>query len=152
MKVIFLLAILLLPLFVSAQSEKQPDTAKTQQKMYVVNGISIDQDSLVNIDSNEIESIYIIKDGAKIGMDCYTCPQVILITTKKPIEHRIYVIANGFDSFLATQPSKIFYTKESLKNKNILMVNEWNRRYKTLCNMALSMVCKLTTTPMKIMS
>lgn len=61
---------------------------------------------------------------------------VILITTKEYVkkhdreEYDVIVFDAGYESFLATQKSKDFYTESFLKAKNILMVNEWNYRYR----------------------
>lgn len=52
----------------------------------------------------------------------------VLFKTKE--EYEATVIAPGFDSFVATQPSKQFFTESSLKAKNILMAAEWNTRYR----------------------
>lgn len=48
----------------------------------------------------------------------------------KTEEYEATVIAPGFDSFVATQPSKQFFTESSLKAKNMLMSAEWNARYR----------------------
>lgn len=45
-------------------------------------------------------------------------------------EYDVIVFDAGYESFLATQKSKDFYTESFLKAKNMLMVNEWNYRYR----------------------
>lgn len=45
-------------------------------------------------------------------------------------EYEAIVIAPGFDTFLATQQSKEFYSEATLKAKNAPMVAEWNYRYR----------------------
>jgi hypothetical protein len=43
----------------------------------------------------------------------------------------------GFETWLATRPSKEFYAKEYYEQKNLLFVSEWNKRYLTSGNTGL---------------
>jgi hypothetical protein len=45
------------------------------------------------------------------------------------LEYELIVLDPGFDSWLVTQPSKNFYSKEYYEQKNRLYVLEWNQRY-----------------------
>ncbi len=47
------------------------------------------------------------------------------------LEHRLIVLDPGFDSWLATQPSKEFYSQGYYETRNRLYVAEWNHRYIT---------------------
>jgi hypothetical protein len=51
--------------------------------------------------------------------------------TVDSLEHRIIIMDPGFDFWLATQPSKEFYSKQYYEFKNRLYVAEWNHRYTT---------------------
>jgi len=46
----------------------------------------------------------------------------------KELEYEIIIIENGFESWLATQRSKDYYTQQTLESKNKFYVMEWNRR------------------------
>lgn len=76
-------------------------------------------------DTIQIENLTILKDASA---EIYSGVRPsILIFTLKPT-YQIQVFASGYDSFISTQPPKDFYTHETLRNKNILLVNEWNSR------------------------
>ncbi len=47
------------------------------------------------------------------------------------LEYRLIIIDPGFDSWLATKPSKEFYSQKYYEQKNYLYVTEWNHRYIT---------------------
>ena len=47
------------------------------------------------------------------------------------LQYELIVLDPGFDSWLATQPSKELYSKEYYENRNRLYVSEWNQRYMT---------------------
>jgi len=47
------------------------------------------------------------------------------------LEHRLIVLDPGFDSWLATQPSREFYSQEYYEVRNRQYVAEWNHRYTT---------------------
>ena len=47
------------------------------------------------------------------------------------LEYELIVLDPGFESWLATQPPKQFYSKEYYELKNKLDVSEWNHRYLT---------------------
>jgi len=93
--------------------------------VFVIDGIVMDENYDINTLSADIESFSILKDEPA-GLDSKN--PTILITTKKKKEYETIVIAPGYESFLATQKSKQFYSETYLKTKNILMVNEWNYR------------------------
>lgn len=50
------------------------------------------------------------------------------------LEYEIIVLDPGFDAWLATKPSKIFYSQNYYEHKNRLYVSEWNHRYMTSRN------------------
>jgi hypothetical protein len=50
------------------------------------------------------------------------------------MEYRLIILAPGFDSWLATKPSKEFYSNEYYEQKNRLYVAEWNHRYLSIQN------------------
>ena len=50
------------------------------------------------------------------------------------MEYRLIILDPGFDSWLATKPSKDFYSNEYYAQKNRLYVAEWNHRYLTSHN------------------
>ncbi|TAL65515.1 MAG: hypothetical protein EPN88_09515 [Bacteroidetes bacterium] len=54
--------------------------------------------------------------------------------TVDSLEYRLIVLDPGFESWLATKPSKDFYSKDYYEHKNRLYVSEWNYRYRTLQN------------------
>jgi len=45
------------------------------------------------------------------------------------VEYELLVFDHGFESWMATKPSKNFYSKEFYEQKNWLYVMEWNRRF-----------------------
>ncbi|MCU0407556.1 MAG: DUF6146 family protein [Bacteroidales bacterium] len=45
------------------------------------------------------------------------------------LEHRLIVIDPGFDAWLATQPSRDFYSQRYYESRNRQYVTEWNHRY-----------------------
>jgi hypothetical protein len=47
------------------------------------------------------------------------------------LEYKLIVIDPGFESWLATKPSKLFYSQSYYEQKNRLYVTEWNHRYMT---------------------
>lgn len=47
------------------------------------------------------------------------------------LEHRLIVLDPGFDAWLATQPSRDFYSQQYYETRNRLYVTEWNQRYST---------------------
>jgi len=47
------------------------------------------------------------------------------------LEHRLIVLDPGFDAWLATQPSREFYSQAYYETRNRLYVAEWNHRYIT---------------------
>ncbi|MCX6254655.1 MAG: DUF6146 family protein [Bacteroidia bacterium] len=47
------------------------------------------------------------------------------------LEYRLIVLDPGFEAWLASKPSKDFYSKEFYEQKNRLYVSEWNYRYTT---------------------
>jgi Family of unknown function (DUF6146) len=51
--------------------------------------------------------------------------------TVDSLEYKLIVLDPGFDAWLATKPSKEFYSKEYYAQKNRLYVSEWNYRYMT---------------------
>ena len=84
--------------------------------------------SLKSINPNDIESISILRNKA---LPISLKDSVVLqITTKEKEEYEAIVLDPGFDTFLATQPSKQFFSKTKLKAKNTLAVIEWNYRHK----------------------
>jgi Family of unknown function (DUF6146) len=49
--------------------------------------------------------------------------------TVDSLEYELIVLDPGFEAWLATKPSKEFYSKEYYEQKNHLYVTEWNNRY-----------------------
>lgn len=47
------------------------------------------------------------------------------------LEYRLLIFDPGFESWLATQPSENFYSKDYYEQRNRLYVSEWNHRYTT---------------------
>jgi hypothetical protein len=45
------------------------------------------------------------------------------------VEYKIIILDPGFDTWLVTQPSMNFYSKEYYEFKNRRYVTEWNQRY-----------------------
>jgi hypothetical protein len=45
------------------------------------------------------------------------------------LEYELIILDPGFDSWLATKPSKAFYSNEYYETRNRLYVSEWNQRY-----------------------
>ena len=45
------------------------------------------------------------------------------------LEYRLIILDPGFESWLATQPSKDFYSNDYYEIKNRLYITEWNLRY-----------------------
>ncbi len=50
------------------------------------------------------------------------------------LEYRLIIEDPGFDTWLLTQPSKDFYSKDYYEQKNRIYVSEWNFRYLTAQN------------------
>ncbi|MDO9339389.1 MAG: DUF6146 family protein [Bacteroidales bacterium] len=65
------------------------------------------------------------KDRYKVKADTVTVDS---------LEYKLIVLDPGFDVWLATKPSKEFYSKEYYEQKNRLYVSEWNNRYMTSRN------------------
>jgi hypothetical protein len=53
------------------------------------------------------------------------------------VEYELIILDSGFEIWLATKPSKEFYSKEYYEQKNRLYVSEWNQRYLTSGNKGL---------------
>ena len=45
------------------------------------------------------------------------------------LEYRLIIMDPGFETWLATEPAKDFYSKEYYAQKNRFYVTEWNQRY-----------------------
>ena len=60
------------------------------------------------------------KDRYKVRVDTITVDS---------LEYELIVLDPGFESWLATRPSKEFYSKEYYELKNHQYVSEWNNRY-----------------------
>lgn len=71
-------------------------------------------------------------DNSIITLDKFVSPilQQLCFCENPKEEYEVIVFDAGFDSFLATQRSKDFYSEGTLKAKNVLMVNEWNSRHR----------------------
>jgi len=52
-------------------------------------------------------------------------------TAVDSLEYKLIVFDPGFESWLATKPSKDFYSKTYYESKNWMYVQEWNHRYHT---------------------
>jgi hypothetical protein len=53
------------------------------------------------------------------------------------LEYNLIILDPGFETWLATQPPKEFYSKEYYEIKNRLYVSEWNQRYMSSANKGL---------------
>ena len=51
--------------------------------------------------------------------------------TADSLEYRLIVLDPGYESWLATKPSKNFYSQQYYEQRNRLYVTEWNLRYLT---------------------
>lgn len=119
MKKIIILLVLILPVICMGQEKTKV--------LYIVDGVVMDSVGVMNLNPKNIATIDILRDKSfPPGFDLQH-NKVILIVTKP--EYEAIVFDPGFDSFLATQPSKEFYSEANLKSKNALMVAEWNYRY-----------------------
>lgn len=117
-KIIFLFAFVL-P--VICMGQKKTDV------LYIIDGVVADSVVIAYLNPIEIESIDVLGDKSfSPGFDSQHS-EVILIVTK--LKYEATVFDPGFDSFLATQQPKEFYSEANLKSKNTLMVAEWNYRY-----------------------
>jgi hypothetical protein len=47
------------------------------------------------------------------------------------LQYELVILDPGFDSWLATQPPRDFYSNDYYASKNRLYVSEWNQRYMT---------------------
>ncbi len=85
---------------------------------------------LNEISVNDIYAIKVYKDEQATALfGTQGKNGVIWISTIPPIEYETIVFAPpGYETFLASQKSKDFYSKSYLKTKNLLMVSEWNYR------------------------
>lgn len=123
MKKIILLLMVVLPILSMGQ--------RKTNVLYVVDGIIVDSIDVINLNPRNIATINVLRDKSfPPGFD----PQfnkIILVVTIP--EYEATILAPGFDSFLATQQPKEFYSETNLKSKNTLMVAEWNYR----CNQPL---------------
>lgn len=113
-----------------SRSIKKRAVVEYSNLLFIVNGVVKDHASfnLKDIKSENIKSISILKDSlaiAKYGEDGKH--GVILFELNE--EYEATVLDPGFDSFLATQQPKEFYSEANLQSKNALMVTEWNYRY-----------------------
>lgn len=95
--------------------EGKPVSNKGLNKMFEDGEITI----------NDIESITILKNTSDLPL-CSNNQAAILITLKPKYE--AIILENGFDTFLSMQESEGFFQYEYLKNKNSLLVKEWNNR------------------------
>lgn len=109
-----------------------PVLNRIQPPLYVINGKIMDKAfNLRSISVEDIEEFYIYKGEETLNLFGEQGRYgVICISTKPQKEYEVIVFDPGFDSFLATQRSKEFYSEATLKAKNILMVNEWNSRHR----------------------
>jgi len=104
------------------------------EPLILIDGVKGDINKL---NPEEIESFKVLKEAGEIEAYGEEGKNgVILITTiefakkNKKEEYEVQVFSPGYEGFLATQKSKDFYTESFLKAKNMLMVSEWNQRYR----------------------
>jgi len=57
--------------------------------------------------------------------------------TVDSLEYKLIILDPRFESWLASKPSKEFYSKEYYAQKNRIYVSEWNHRYMTARNSGL---------------
>ena len=100
--------------------------------LITVDGIEMEESfDITQIPIADIHEFKIYKDEqATTLFGTRATKGVIWISTTPPIEYETIVFAPGYESFLATQKSKDFYSESYLKTKNMQMVVEWNYRYR----------------------
>lgn len=104
-------------------------TPRNVKYTFIVDGIVVDDYNISNTKIEDIESISVLKESWQKEIFCNPPTNVILITTKPKEEYEVIVFDPGYESFLATQKSKEFYSEATLKVKNTQMVIEWNSRH-----------------------
>ncbi|NDV68716.1 DUF6146 family protein [Dysgonomonas sp. 25] len=96
------------------------------------------KENLEGVNSEDIEKIDILKGrDAEVLFGSRGMAGVIMVTMKEGrselTTYKATVLDTGFDSFVATQQGIDYYSSDYLKNKNRILVNEWNNR----CNQPL---------------
>jgi len=105
----------------------------TQSPLIIIDGIIMDISFNINqIPVNDIHSFKVYRDEEAVALfGTQGRNGVISISTIPPTEYETIVFAPGYETFLATQKSKDFYSESYLKTKNVQMVSEWNYRCNT---------------------
>jgi len=100
--------------------------------LIILDGIEMEESFDINqVPIADIHEINIYKEEQAIALFGTRAQKgVICISKTPPIEYETIVFAPGYESFLATQKSKDFYSESYLKTKNMQMVIEWNYRYR----------------------
>lgn len=101
--------------------------------IFLLDGEIVGNDALSRIDLSDIDTLVVIKGQNAINlMGNKARDGIIYLSTDGIIsigpEYEAFVLDAGFDSFLATQKSKDYYSIASLKAKNEYLVTEWNYR------------------------
>lgn len=99
-----------------------------KKPLFLIDGI---EGGINNLKAEDIADFTVLEDKKDIEKYGIAGENgVVLITTKKSEEYEVIVFDAGYESFLATQKPKEYYSETYLKGKNALMVNEWNYRYR----------------------
>lgn len=120
MKKLLFLIVLALPYICFAQDIKIDEQMKTLD----VDGNMQNIDKIVSFYSFIPKRSFIGPSIAPFQMRYYK------YKVYRECEYEVVVLDAGYESFLATQQSKEFFTESVLKGKNEIMVNEWNQRYR----------------------
>jgi hypothetical protein len=120
-------------------NENAADTNKIKVKetkhskiVVILDGDTITQEEFKLMFNNGFFSdnnvdIIVLKEPSTTSMYPINSSNGIIVITTKP-KYDILVFDEGYNSFLATQPSKEFYSLSELKAKNNIWAAEWNRR------------------------
>ncbi|WP_101689256.1 DUF6146 family protein [Dysgonomonas massiliensis] len=106
---------------------------RSSNLIILLDGEIVENDALSRIDLSDIDTLVVIKGQNAINlMGNKARDGIIYLSTDGNIsiesEYEAIVLDVGFDSFLATQKSKDYYSIASLKAKNEYLVSEWNYR------------------------
>lgn len=99
--------------------------AKMTRNIFIVDGYILEEEEIMSLKVENIESISVLRSYPP-GFDSRY--NYVEVTMKNGVEYEAMVLDAGFDSFLATQKSKDYYSIASLKAKNEYLVTEWNYR------------------------
>lgn len=99
--------------------------AKMNRNIFIVDGYILEEEEIMSLKVENLESISVLRSDPP-GFDSKY--SYVEVTIKNGVEYEATVLDTGFDSFLATQKSKDYYSIASLKARNEYLVSEWNHR------------------------